>query len=81
MDLLNIEEQERHVWDDVFENLAKNDGIDDGKINRNALVKWISAMDLNKRIDFEAHLNVSPKQIEHLLEKVHIILCFFNFPQ
>ena len=40
-------------WDDVFDNLAKNDGKDDGKINRYALTKWISAMDLNRRIDIE----------------------------
>ena len=66
MNALQIEEQQVEIWDDVFENLARNDGIDDGKINRTALVKWISAMDLNKRLDFEAHLGVSPNQIERI---------------
>ena len=31
-------------------------------------------MDLNKRIDFEANLNVSPVQIDHLMAKGGLIL-------
>ena len=30
-------------------------------------------MDLNKRIDFEANLNVSPVQIDHLMAKGGLI--------
>ena len=60
-----------NVWEDVFDKLAKSDGEDDGKIDRKALVKWLSAMDLQHRIDLEKNLDVSPNQIERIVKQVN----------
>ncbi len=64
------EKQIRGKWLDIFDNLDKADGKPDGFIERKALVKWVSAMDLQSRIDFEAHLNISPNQVDRILAKV-----------
>ena len=66
------ENEEKTIWKDVFDLLAHNDGIDDGKIDRKALIKWISAMDMEKRLHFEKHLNLSPKQIKDLVIKADV---------
>ena len=66
------ENEEKTIWKDVFDHLAHNDGIDDGKIDREALIKWISAMDMEKRLHFEKHLNLSPKQIKDLVIKADV---------
>ena len=59
------------MWNEVFDKLAKADGTDDGQIDRKALVKWVSAMDLEKRIEFEASLKLSRNQLERLVAKVN----------
>ena len=33
------------------------------------MVKWVSALDLQKTIEFEANLNISPKNLERLVSK------------
>ena len=57
-------------WSGVFHRLDQADGQVDGKIDRKALVKWVSALDLQKTIDFEANLNISPRQLERLVSRV-----------
>ena len=56
-------------WDRVFERLDEADGQADGRIDRKALVKWVSALDLQKTIDFEANLNITPRELERLVSK------------
>ena len=75
IDLDAIEERhlQQETLNDMFDHLDKADGTSDGKIERKALVKWVSAMDLQKRIDFEANLNISPQKIDRILSKVHNI--------
>ena len=65
-------QDEKTIWDDVFQHLAHNDGIDDGKIDQKALTKWISDMDMEKRMHFKKHLNLSPKQIKDLVIKADV---------
>ena len=56
-------------WDQVFDGLDRADGVRDGQINRKALVKWMSAIDLQKRIDLEKNLDISPRQIERIVRE------------
>ena len=67
-----VEQDEKTIWDDVFQHLAHNDGIDDGKIDQKALTKWISDMDMEQRMHFQKHLNLSPKQIKILVRKADV---------
>ena len=48
-------------WKKIFHRLDKSDGTSDGKIDRKALIKWVSALDLQKTIELEADLNISPR--------------------
>ena len=51
----------RKEWKEVFQKLDNADGTSDGRIDRKALVKWVSALNLKKTIEFEANLNISPR--------------------
>lgn len=56
-------------WGPVFKRLDQADGVADGRIDRRALVKWVSALDLQKTIEFEANLNITPRELERLVSK------------
>ena len=45
------------------------DGNSDGRIDRKAFVKWVSALDLQKTIEFEANLNITPRELERLVSR------------
>jgi Ca2+-binding EF-hand superfamily protein len=56
-------------WLKVFERLDQADGTTDGLIERAALLKWVSALDMQKTIEFEASLNISPYDLQRLVSK------------
>ena len=71
------------IWEAAFNKLAKTDGEDDGKIELKSLVKWITSLDLNSKIEFEKNLEISPKHIERIVRKVSenvqiIFHCLYN---
>jgi hypothetical protein len=66
----DAERQIQEEWLVIFDNLDKADGIKDGNIERKAMIKWVAALDLQKKIEFEAHLNVSPRQLDRIMAKV-----------
>lgn len=70
----SAEETCNKIWDDAFKKLAKADGEDDGKIELKSLVKWIQSLDLNSRIEYESHLDISPNQIERIVRNVSVYL-------
>ena len=43
----------QNLWSEVFDKLDALDHCPDGQIRRQALVKWMSELDLQHRIDFE----------------------------
>ncbi len=53
----------------MFARLDEADGRPDGRIDRRALVKWVSALDLQKRIELESHLEFSPRELERLVSR------------
>ncbi len=59
----------RNEWLLVFDRLDQADGLTDGRIDRRALVKWVSALDLQKTIEFEANLNITPRELERLVSR------------
>ena len=66
----SAEETCNKMWEQAFEKLAKADGENDGKIEVKSLVKWIKSLDLNSRVEYEKHLDISPNQIERIVNKV-----------
>ena len=56
-------------WLKVFDRLDEADGKSDGLIDRKSLVKWVSALDLQHTIEFEANLNINPRQLERLVSR------------
>ena len=54
-------------WKKVFQKLDIADGTSDGKIDRKALVKWVSALDLQKTIEFETNLNITPWYVSYTI--------------
>ena len=60
------------MWEKAFDNLAKADGENDGKIELRSLVKWIQSLDLTSKIEFEKNLEVSPNHVERILREVSI---------
>ncbi len=56
-------------WERVFSKLDKADGRSDGRVDRRAIVKWVSAMDLQKRIEFESNLEITPRELERLVSR------------
>ena len=51
----------------VFERLDQADGNADGLIDRKAFLKWLHALDLQKTIEFEANLGITPRELEKLI--------------
>jgi hypothetical protein len=49
--------------------LDQADGIHDGRIDRRALVKWVSALDMRQAVDFEATLNIDAHALERLVSR------------
>ena len=66
----SAEETCNKLWEQAFEKLARADGENDGKIEVKSLVKWIKSLDLNSRVEYEKHLDISPNQIERIVNKV-----------
>ena len=67
----SAEETCNKMWEQAFEKLARaDDDGNDGKIEVKSLVKWIKSLDLNSRVEYEKHLDISPNQIERIVNKV-----------
>ena len=79
----SAEETCNKMWEQAFEKLARaDDDGNDGKIEVKSLVKWIKSLDLNSRVEYEKHLDISPNQIERIVNKVKKIgeyLLTFHF--
>ena len=63
-------EKEDETWKEVFRQIAKKDGSRDDMIDRAALKKVIWGLDLNKRIQLEASLDLPLEKVERLLKEV-----------
>lgn len=57
-------------WGVIFDKLAIKDGTDDGQIEGNALIKWLSAMNLEDRMEFEKEIPLSHHQLQTLVKQV-----------
>ena len=64
------EEKEDETWKEVFRQIAKKDGSRDDVIDRDALKKVIWGLNLNKRIQLEASLDLPLEKVERLLKEV-----------
>ena len=62
-------DQVQEAWIDVFQRLDDADGSSDGRIDRRALVKWVSALDLQQTIEMEASLNINARELERLVSR------------
>lgn len=73
-----MSEEEGDNWNEIFDRLAVKDGVDDGQIEGQALVKWLSAMNLEDRMAFEKQIPLDHHQLQRLVKQVNHVLLRIN---
>ena len=68
MSQLQSLEEEKKYLEEIFKILDEKDGIKDGKIDCNFLLKWLDAQSLNSTIEFESELALNKKNIALIIQ-------------